>query len=187
MKRQEPRNDRWGGFAQSCIRIKGIIISLLGRNKVLRTKWSPARLFVFPISTGTCRGLWDPLSPCSSPTPQSARSIPQIVNVMKDLLCARPRNMPLDPPKSPIRSSLFWAPSYREIIEARREEATHQRWHHWQWGAGPDFRTLPALALLTSLRKKVPVGCIRSPPSSSRDPQKTIHGNRKRQIPATLM
>lgn len=109
------------------------------------------------------------------------------VNVMKDLLCAGPRNMPLDPQKSPVRSSLFWAPSYREVTEARREEATHQRWHRWPWGAGPDFRTIPALALLTSLRKKVPVGFIRSPPSSSRDPQKTIHGNRKRQIPATLI
>lgn len=52
MKRQEPRKDKWEGFVRSCIRIKGIIIPLLRRNKVLRTKWSPPGCLFFPSVLG---------------------------------------------------------------------------------------------------------------------------------------
>lgn len=108
------------------------------------------------------------------------------VNVMKDLLCARPRNMPLDPPKSPIRSSLFSAPSYREIRSSQRgsNSSTVAPLAVKSWARLPDYSSTCSL---DQLEEESSCGLHQVPSFLLQRPQKTIHGNRKRQIPATLI
>lgn len=99
-----------------------MVISLLRRNKVLRTKQSPARLFAcFAHQSLDFSGSLRPSSLLALPQASGHQVSSSDSTFMEGLLCIRPRDKPLNPPQGPTRSKLLWAPFYRE------KTAAHER------------------------------------------------------------